>query len=452
MPEQSKGGPRGPSHIKVLTCPGCNAPLGITSPKTQTLSCAACGSVIDASSEAGRILASTSPQGYPPRTFIRLGMIGSLGATHFQVIGRMSYYCSINEWDDEDNCYCADTWSYDEWILGGENKEYLYLDEDEEGYFLARPFTPTSPKIPNHGEDYFSLDKEISPQRIREQGTARLVHFEGEFTYLPEIGEETHYAEYVIGETIFSVEWRYKESKEQIEEVEFFSAKPISRLELLTAFGLEREAEEEKDKQAASEEYTRWGMAFAGAGVFCLCMCLIFFIQPQAKVFEQTVWLNNTSGDGLIVGPFPLSERGSVYRINLQTSIPDNSEVWAGVELLDEQQEMINAVDYDFWRESGYDSDGHWSESDTSHDFPFRLESPGLYYARVFLDEASAKSASLRVSIFKGVALIRYYLIAAFVCFGYAYSLHKKQSLNPGHMLLGLLTLGYLILQRFDDD
>jgi hypothetical protein len=435
---------------RALKCPACNASLNILREDSETITCATCGAVLDLDSEEVQILEKLNNKKFPPGSFIRLGKTGMLFGSKYQVIGRLCYQSSIREWDPEDSCYYTDRWAFDEWVLVGENKEYAYLSEDAEGYSISFPFTPTNPGLPESQQTSMTLFKDRPMQLIQEMGQANVEYFEGEFTWRPKVGDKKKWAEYK-DDQFYSVEWRIDEQGNPL-EVEFFKSQPITKLDLARAFNETAIIEEERRKEEAAKQYKWWSWGFVGAGVLCMLLMLVSCGSSGKSIASYSVNLANIANSSTIRGPFQMNKKGKLYSINLNSSIPNNSNAWFGVELLDSEQQPVNAVEGDFWHESGYDSDGHWSESDTSQERIFRLENPGTFYVRIHGEPGNTSNATLNLKILEGVGVQRYYLLAMFLCFGFAVAIRKYKTLNPAYIVVGLLVIGFLILSAMGDD
>ena len=440
------------SETRALRCPSCGSPIEPTTAEAEVSTCKACGSVLDLSSDELSILTTLKAKDFPLRSFIKLGLEGTFSGKRYQVIGRICFRSSIREWDNEDKDYYNSSWTYDEWILVGENKEYLYICEDEEGYSLETPFTPTAPNIPDPGDTHMTLSAGDRRHRIIEFADATIDHFEGEFTYVPYVGERVRAAEYQAGGTTFSVNSRLKKDSSEIAEVEFFSAVPINKLALATAFGLDEIVEKERALLEKEKEFRKWSWGFFGAAALLTVLFIGSCSGGGTKIFEQALNFNQVSEDGTLVGPFDLTRKDSVHRIELRSSFGDNSWAWGGMELLDESYEVVNAAQKEFWRESGRDSDGRWSESDLVNKTLFRLDHPGKYYARLFVERGTANTGSIIFRVYEGVILSRFYLLSLLFCLGMGYSLRRFKTVNPIYAIIGVLILGYIILEMLPNE
>ena len=439
--------------MREITCPNCSSGLPITYEETKTLACDFCGSVIDLTDEKYSVLAQQNPNDFPPRSFIKLGMIGTFRGKSHQVIGRISYSSKCTEWDDEDHKYYTSNWSYDEWTLVSEDKEFAYLYEDDEGYAISRAFTPTAPSIPSNHAEFMTLESEGVKHRITERNLSKINYIEGEFTYSPNPRESVESIEYDAGGIQYSVSQRFGEIiVDGPLEVEFYQSNPLTKIEVAFAFEQQDIIDEEERKLAWQEECKMWSWGFVATGLLCLFLLFTTFGKGGKEIASYTYSYSQTSAQGLVRGPIVLKKEGTVHKIVLTTSIPDQSYSWGGLELLDANQEPINAMEGEFWRESGYDDGGRWSEAVTSATYMFNLEKAGAYFIRLLSEVGTARSGTINVKIYEGVVLSRYYLIAAILSLCFAFAIRKYKSLNPWYIVVGVLVVGLLILELFGND
>jgi hypothetical protein len=283
--------------------------------------------------------------------------------------------------------------------------EILYISQDSEGYYLNRGYVPNSPLVPANVYERVDFSPSGSPglptpRRILEWGEANIQQAEGELSWTPEPKEAIGYAEYSSGGTTFGVEWRTPPGVKTPCEAEYYTASKLSFDALLNMFPLPALlAEYEALKRYRSERLT-WGIPFLILG---LILIGAFFATSGSghRIFRGEVQhISGISSDGAVFGPIRLDAPHTIYRFGFQASIPDNSELWVGLELLDASQSPINGHDGDLWRESGYDEGEHYSEADLSRSQEFYLEEPGNYYLRLTREQDSSKPIDGSVQVY----------------------------------------------------
>ena len=446
-----------PLQARQINCPSCGKTVAPHLDTSQSITCPNCQTVINLGGEAPTGVEGRHPVYIAPKSFLKLGLEGMLQGKKVQIIGRLHYNARIREWDTEDNDWWTGDWNWDEWVVVTESKEYLFLEEDDEGYKLHQKFTPQKPNIPDRNARAVSLDDSGIRYNVLEHGTATLSFFEGEFTWLPQVGDQLSYCDTDGPDGTYSIEWASEPAEGRgmdVTEVEFFSGAPIDKMTLLYAFGQRELVEKEKQSRAAQLEYNRWAnLAFLTAGLLTVAGC--GSCQTNGKqIYQHSEAYAMIPDTGVTVGPFTLDKPGEIYQIKLRGSIPDNTESWAGVELLDAAEDSINTAEGDLWRESGTDDEGAWSESDLESNMYFRLDKAGTYYARMFVEAGNIGSGTLSIEVLEGLTLSRYYFIGALLAAGLGASLRKFKSANPIWILFGVLILGFMILKKMpvDDD
>jgi hypothetical protein len=443
-------------EVSRLNCPSCGASLSVNQKTSKVLACSYCGSVIDLKNSSHPILEQLDVVKFAPQSFLKLGMIGRVEGVDYQIIGRICYSSTIREWDFEDKKYYAEPWNFDSWILVNDKREFLYLAEDKEGFSLSRSFTPSAPKIPKPDDQYISFFSSGDLRIILEHTQARIDYFEGEFSWAPTIGtvvcQAEAGAEHDTDERRRSVEWRLDPETGEVDEVEFFNSKPISKLDLARGFNVKEVIQAEEAREKHKKEIMTWAKAFYAAALLFAVLMIIALMRDGKLIAKHQADLTVVDGTELVYGPMQLSRKGSLYKIVLTTSIPDNSWSWGGVELLDGSQQTINSVSKEFFRESGRDSEGPWSESVTRTSQLFKLSKTGEYYLRLIGEKGTASRGKLTVSVYEGLTLARYYLLGMLFCLGYAVAMQYYKSLNPTLMVVGLFAFVILILSNIEAD
>jgi hypothetical protein len=249
----------------------------------------------------------------------------------------------------------------------------------------------------------------------------------------------------------YTVEWTKDVQNGEVEEVEFFRSKPIDKRDLLVALDLQKELEKFDHEVAVAKEYRRWGSKFFVLGVILFLVGAVLQYKGN-PFFRSTLSLSNLTDDGEVVGPITLSSMGRVYQIVLNEDIPKNSFSWVGAELVDSSYEAVNAVEGDFWHESGTDSEGYWEEANMISSLYFKLENPGDYYIRVFPEEGKRVQGNMTVSVYKNLLLFRYFILSACVALAYGGVLFFYRRVNPAFIILGIFTIGIFIIKNIEFD
>lgn len=420
--------------VSQINCPGCGAVLHRARPDARAIACGYCGTRFEPRDPQGSAAQLQNPQRHRPWSFLRLGMTGRVRGQACQVVGRMVWHGTCYEWDSEDKSWESTAWRYEEWLLLNDNRKFLYLCHDTEGLSIANEFIPSNPGFPKQRVRTMTLEKGRRESKVEEHGDYKLKFFEGEFGWIPEIGERVKTAEYRKGKEILSAEARIDPQSRDPTEVEFFRTLPYSPRELLTDFNRQHELAELDRRARVAGQFRRWRWASFATAAIVLMIGLITG-TPGNRLLAKTLSFEEIGPDGAVAGPVELSDTGRVHRLQLQANFRDNSWAWVGAELLDAERNSINAMSGDFWRESGYD-DGHWSESDLSATEHFRLTQPGTYFVRLQLDPGTAGTGTVNVSVYERTVLGRYYGICAGAAFLLGLSLLR--GVRTDDLVLGL--------------
>lgn len=89
---------------------------------------------------------------------------------------------------------------------------------------------------------------------------------------------------------------------------------------------------------------------------------------------ENTIW-----------GPIKIDSKAKIYKVTAYFH-GDNSSSYLTGEVLDEDKETLYEFGKDMWHESGYDSEGYWSESDRSMTTYLTFKEKGTYYIQFSSD------------------------------------------------------------------
>ncbi len=250
--------------IRQYRCPSCGGELELQNPRTRYVACPYCGSVTDIRSDAYHVLTKyANPSEYSPRSFLKLGKEAILFGKAYKIIGRTRWISTYTEqwYEDGESGYETGSWQYDEWLLISEDATYFYIIEDSDGYYFSFSIIPPYPSLPEGRQinDFYMSGRLINASEF---GTAQILYFEGESTYLVKPGRKVGYSEYKSSSDLdsgdiympalgsFIAEWRYNDEG-KIQEIEFFREQQVRRAHLEYAFMTEEERMELKQRERA---------------------------------------------------------------------------------------------------------------------------------------------------------------------------------------------------------
>lgn len=387
----------------------------------------------------------------------KLGTKGFLGGKAFEIIGRLRYQ------DEED--YEPDPW--DEWVLISEDGWFGYLaeadDDEDEGFYLYQEYIPDSVDLYSSNDTIELNGKRFSKEEYGFDG--RIVDFDGELPWRPEIGEGMRLYDVSIGKYEYTVE--QTESEVSISRGEFYSYEEVAK-----AFGVE---EEDFDHYEEKHEYRKsslskkivYGVGLAVsfllfAGVSLSDKSLpsvdknVIALQKNQRMTETTGYYYQSS---LLYGPEELKKKEQLYGFDLavnQTLKRMNNE-WVSSKVylikkeklekafnkpitsansvalkvfLDDIDSLKQVVeDYsfskDFWHETGRDSDGPWEESDTSGSEYAVMDDPGEYYFYQMIFSKNPHNLKW-INIKTSEANSSWYYLGAMILFGLLFYYDKK--------------------------
>ena len=123
-------------------------------------------------------------------------------------------------------------------------------------------------------------------------------------------------------------------------------------------------------------------------------LAIMFFLNRGGEEQRQSVDLAAASAD-VPLQTIVVEEAGTTMQLNGSIDrISNNSWMGVNIELKNSEGEGIYGKYLEFWRESGRDSDGPWTESKRSISWHVRIDEPGTYTALASTEPASTNNAS----------------------------------------------------------
>ena len=220
---------------RQFRCSSCGGDLELHNQRSKYISCPYCGSVAQKSDDAYKIISKNeNPKKFKPRSFLKLGMTGDFNNEKYKIIGRTCWSSYYKEYWREggESGYSSESWTFDDWLLIGENGDYKTIIEDADGFAISESFVPKYPVKPE-GEKVKDFNNNKN-RRVTEYGNSEILYYEGESTYLVKPGDSAMFSQYNYKDADYIAEWRYDGS--YIKEIEFFKETSISAGKLRYAF------------------------------------------------------------------------------------------------------------------------------------------------------------------------------------------------------------------------
>ena len=323
--------------VKVENCQHCGYPMRQYNPNSMMMVCESCGTRNEPDAQPPRY----KPE-IPLNPLFKLHAYFEMQGTTWQVIGCQSYSGVIDEWDQEDSAWEQTPWYYNSWWVLNEAREIAWIVQDKTGYSWSRKTTVTS-GIPQGDRSY-------------EVGRWTLLSAVGEFSYHPR--EDEQVISYEKNNRSLEV---LLDKEGQNQEIEAFMSTPISLADLLTAF----------DKTDALQSLKRAKLAMQAA-LACIVLLIVGFVALQfleQKVLsfpEQRITTQSLK-QAIPLGEFNLPKSG-LLGFSVNASLAAGNGSFDGMLIVkDSDRAKVAEVPVSFWRESGWDSDGAWTESQTAH-------------------------------------------------------------------------------------
>ncbi|WP_299457381.1 hypothetical protein [uncultured Microscilla sp.] len=111
--------------------------------------------------------------------------------------------------------------------------------------------------------------------------------------------------------------------------------------------------------------------------------------------------LDNYTKDSSFTSPQFRIKKGQSYRLELKGEVIDNDWIVVGLSILNEEDDVINEKEVEFWHASGHDSDGSWSERDDIEAFHFKAKKTEKISVEVYWINDGANDFWRQQGIFK---------------------------------------------------
>jgi hypothetical protein len=391
---------------EVFRCVNCGGGLSRQSADTVHVICQYCG--CDAEHPAQDMALERWNNALDLEANFTIGDFFTYEGRRWQAVGVQLFSGRVREYDSEDGW--ESSWSrYTSWWMLNEQRELAWLIDDGRRRYWADKHLPDNPALPD------------SKDRQYEHGEWTLEFAAGEFTYQPMQQERHNSAESSTTRRLTSegantahryyssVESRLDEHGETV-EIEFFRSRMIPHDEMLEGLG----------KDSAKQDHRRWRNTMYGILLALpLLAAAVMYLNRGGEVIGNTVAIASND-KAVFVQTLDASDVGQLYRVRGSLKgIRDNS--WFGVDvgMMNSDDEYIYNKYIEFWRESGRDSDGPWSEASLSTSWIIRIDEPGVYRFVIDADEASTNaSADFSIELEPNRTSTMPFILAAALTFG----------------------------------
>jgi len=370
------------SAIKRLECPSCGKPVDQHNPTSQTLICSACGSHIGIGTGDAELLAKGGRKLPPPPAPINIGDKFKLLGEEYFVMGRVVY----RGWDPSDT---SDYWVWNEWLLGAQSGQMVWLSHDETGFALFR-------KMRFRSQFDIKTARQIDVDggkkaHINERYPAQIIGAEGELTWRATRGEQLIVAEGAGFGKKYSIQ-------QTADELEVYEGKAIAETELAQATGNAKWEEEIKNR-------ANWTATIGFVALICIIFGVIALVGAVLAggtgnvILTDSITLSTTNQEASIPVNFEVAERPAIVGINVQTSLPQNTYMDMEVAIISPDGTETDLFEAEFWHETGSDEDGPWQEWEYTGSDMFVPFQTGDHTMKFILGDTPIDTVSANIEI-----------------------------------------------------
>ena len=390
---------------QIFRCVNCGSGLSKQNPDTVTVICQYCG--CNAEHPASDRALERWNTALDLESNFTIGDFFTYRGVRWQAVGVQLFAGRLREYDSEDgweNNYAR----YTNWWMLNEQRELAWLIDDGSRRYWAEKHMPQNPSLPE------------SQDRNYEHGDWQLEFAAGEFSYQPDYQERHTSAESRAARRLpegesqtaqryyTSVESRLDENGE-VREIEFFRSRMIPHSEMLDGLG----------KDLVKADLTRWKNSMRGILLAVPLLAATAFYYNRGgdiESFEAALSKNDTQ---VQLQELKTEQAGQLYKLRGSIrGMQDNSWFGVVVGMLNSDNEQIYGKYIEFWRESGRDSDGPWSEASLSSSWVIRVDEPDTY--RFVIDgdaQSTTPDADFRLAIEPNRTSLTPFILAGFFSF-----------------------------------
>jgi|GEM_PF-435158 len=266
----------------------------------------------------------------------KLGIKGTLEGVEYEIIGRIRYQ------DEED--YEIETW--DEWLAVDAEGSYHYFVEEDGDIHSYEEYTPNSIDLESD-PDYIEFDgKRIS----KDDGyVGRVVYFEGEFPYNPEMGEAVNIYDFKKDGDKYTIE-------QGEDEVSITKGDEISHKEIIDAFGTDEHKELYDSTMKKRKDFSRKSWLYLAATIvtFILAVGNCSVDKPVKNVMVKGKYITKNEKkyekgrsfyfSQVMYGPFKIEKKNQLYGVTLyvNTRVQRFNLEWQSVRAMLIKKERLN--------------------------------------------------------------------------------------------------------------
>jgi|GEM_PF-6198584 len=402
--------------LQIKSCPACSAQVGVYFESSRIILCTNCNTVFNSeTNRQSKAILGKNPSRKPANpTFLEVGQEFIQKSTfkkgdRFKIIAHI-YVRSNYETFGIGEKYKG-KWYYHEWLCISQTGDYMSIVFDKEGYKFASPIKDV--KFVNlEKANYLVLKASKVRLPIEERSENEVLYFEGEYedAYAP--GTKFSSASSGPKHAILGAEWF---DANLPESYSYFEQKPIGDKSLFDKIDNANDLSTYKRK-LSDFHFFRKAVLFSFIGLFVLWFFSLFF--DGFNIYKQEFNLAKLIDEEAMKGktPFEINSLSSVYQLDMEVEMEaENTEVFAAVEILNENENVVNVMQWDFWKAAGYSDGEKWSETSTGFTNYYSFPKTGKFLLTFHAEKTKASvigpNDKLIFEVNKGALLSRYFII-----------------------------------------
>lgn len=162
-----------------------------------------------------------------------------------------------------------------------------------------------------------------------------------------------------------------------------------------------------------------------------LSLLMSWYYSADAEVlYQENIGLNRDSPE-VIVGPIKVAKKNTAHEIAVSANLSVNSWTFLEGEVLDQQREYLFSFGKELWYETGYDSDGSWSEAENNYELDVTFPDVGTYFLKFKYDSIrSPNSVFVKVARSNGSALPHFWFGIITILIGVVLNEFKNRTIR----------------------
>ncbi|MBP0484134.1 DUF4178 domain-containing protein [Sagittula salina] len=352
--------------LKSINCTSCGAGLNVLGGgRVLVHICAYCGAELDAQ-ENYRILKKFDARPRPD-TPLALGMSGTLMGVDWTVIGTIGKTESGVDWVEHQ--------------LYSPTHGYAWLSV-EGGHFtfsrrIRRPVTPPwiSSRMVDRAEHRPTALLLGERYTYYETSLATTSYLEGEFTWAPEMGEKTKTVSLISETAMLDYGTAGEAAEREIYRSVYVSGAVVQAAFELDALPTAQGSHPLQPRRGGGNETFVIRAALAMAALCVVLAIVVSYGMPQRTALPAT-WVEVAKLPQTL--DFDVASTEQLVRVDFNAT-PSNAWLFVGFEVVDPEGETLFESGRSMEYYSGRDSDGRWSEGNTSANLKFRPPATGTY-------------------------------------------------------------------------